>query len=69
MGTENNYEDELIIKRKIVSIDDLAQDINNKLRAWDTELETHYADEYDFKTIKSIIEKSLKKRDTTTITE
>ncbi len=69
MGTENNYEDELIIKRKIVSIDELAQQINNKLRAWDIEMETTYAEEYDFKTIKSIIEKSLKKRDTTIITE
>ena len=69
MGTENNYEDELIIKRKIVEIDDLAQQINNKLRAWDIEMETNYAEEYDFKTIKSIIEKSLKKREITTITE
>ena len=69
MGTDKNYNEELTIKRRIVSIDDLAQQINNKLMAWDIEIETNYAEEYDFKTIKNIIEKSLKKRDISIITE
>lgn len=57
-----------LIKKEFEDIDMLAQRIHNWIQQWDTELETSYADEYDFKTIKEIIEKSLKKAGLTSIT-
>jgi type III restriction enzyme len=50
------------IKRETIEIDILANDIFNRIKHWDTELETNYIEEYDFKSIKEILQKSLDKR-------
>lgn len=49
------------IQKEIIDLEDLSQRIFNWIRAWDTEQETSYAEEYDLATIQEIIKKSLKK--------
>jgi type III restriction enzyme len=66
LWNDEEITEEYIIHRKIITIDELAKEIENKIDSWCIELEangvnTNDLDEFDFKTIKNIIELSLKK--------
>lgn len=59
---DNEIIETYYIKKETIDIDILANDIFNKIKNWDIELETNYSEEYDFKSIKEILQKSLDKR-------
>lgn len=69
LWSESEINEKYLIQKEFEDIEELAQRIHNWIRNWDTELETSYADEYDQKTIKDIIQKSLKKAGITNITK
>ncbi|PZM80184.1 hypothetical protein DLH72_05215 [Candidatus Gracilibacteria bacterium] len=67
--SENQIIEDYSIKRETIKIDILANDIFNRIKNWDIELETNYSEDYDFESIKEILQKSLDKRGIKNITK
>jgi hypothetical protein len=56
----DEYREHYEIKRELKTIDEMAQEVYNKLLSYDTELKTHYSDDWTIEELKTLIRKSLK---------